>query len=149
MTTPRGDDLLARLEQRAQSRYVPPAHLARIHLVRGEAEVALSLFRKALEANDPWLFAYVMSFKGSPRDPRVEALIQEALRYELAPQAPASAPYESFPPSARGACRNCGMGALAGNHCTSFWPGKGPIFQLIKIALLLKVLFLLSFLWGK
>ncbi len=76
----RGDELLARLGQRAQSRYVPPAHLARIHLVRGEAEVALSLFRKALEANDPWLFAYVMSSKGSPRDPRVEAFIQETLR---------------------------------------------------------------------
>jgi serine/threonine protein kinase/tetratricopeptide (TPR) repeat protein len=76
----RGDELVARLEQRAQSRYVPPAHLARIHLVRGEADEALSLFRKALEAKDPWLFAYLMSSKGSPRDPRVEALIKETLR---------------------------------------------------------------------
>ena len=76
----RGDELLGLLEQRVQCRYVPPAHLARIHLARGETDVALSLFRKALEANDPWLFAYVMSSKGSPVDPRVEALIKGSLK---------------------------------------------------------------------
>jgi len=80
--------ILAELEQRARSGFVPPAELAALHLALGEKEQALRLLEAAYAAHDGWLMALNVEPRFDPlrSEPRFQELVRRmGLRPEDSP----------------------------------------------------------------
>jgi predicted Zn-dependent protease len=75
-----GDELVSRLQRRAEKVYVAPMFLAWVHLAQGDDDAALARTREALNANDGWLgFHRFVVPALAPADPRVEELLASEL----------------------------------------------------------------------
>jgi TolB-like protein/Tfp pilus assembly protein PilF len=75
-----GDELFARLQQRARTGYVSGMFLAWLHLARGEPEAALRCAKGAMDAMDPWVTPHrVICPAIVPADPKVDELVLGAL----------------------------------------------------------------------
>lgn len=54
----RSDEVLAQMQQKADTAYFPPAYLMSAHLARGETDPAYECLVRAVQHRDPWLLFF-------------------------------------------------------------------------------------------